>query len=318
MPIAIPEFLKRLAMKRREFIKGTLAAAGLAAVGGAAGRANAAPAARSAASSADRLIEQGARVMWVAPHPDDESMVGPILAKAGPKQRNPLYFLVLTHGDGGECAAPEGCRPDLGTTRGREMRKVAELYGATLQHEHYWNAPLPGSSFPKRHLIAQKWVDEHGDPTVLIAKAVRDFKPDLLLTFCPLVGFTGHPEHQAGSRFATAAVRLAADRTAKLPGEPFRVANVYFGINHYWLYRMFGGGDPLPYTETFNVRQPCLGGKSCAQIAAEYTLPHRSQKNDMEAVRRISPHLDVAYLRRTDPFTEIFDPFEPTDRTGMA
>jgi len=264
----------------------------------------------------DKLLDKGARVMWVAAHPDDESMVGPILAKAGPKLGNPLYFLVLTHGEGGGCAIAEGCHPDLGTVRGKEMQKVAELYHATLQHEHYWNAPLPGSSFPKRHLIARKWTDENGDPTLKIAKAIRGFKPDVLLTFSPIVGFTGHPEHQISSRFATAAVRLAADRTPTLDGEPFTVGHVYYGLNHIWAYRLFGGGDPLECTEVFDVRQPCIQGKTCVQIGAEYTLPHRSQNDDMETVRMVSRLLSVARLRLTDPFTEIYDPYEPTDRRG--
>ena len=46
------------------------------------------------------------------------------------------------------------------TVRGEEMKEVARLYGARLQHEYYYNAPLPVESFPPRHEIAQKWQEE--------------------------------------------------------------------------------------------------------------------------------------------------------------
>ncbi|MDP8223648.1 MAG: PIG-L family deacetylase [Candidatus Lernaella stagnicola] len=307
-------------MKRREFMKASATALGLFATGGAtAGFPSLAYAKTSGpVTPLDTLLEQGMRVMWVGAHPDDESMVGAMLAKAGPRLGNPLYFLVLTRGDGGECLLPGGCSPDLGTVRANEMKEVARLYGAELQHEYYWNAPLPVESFPKRHEIAERWVREHGDPTFVIAKAIRDFKPDVLLTFAPINGFTGHPEHQLASRFSTAAIRVAADPNSGLPGAAHRVEYSYYGLNRYWPYRLFGAGDPMEPTETFRGRQECIDGKTCLEILAEYTKPHRTQENDMGAVRVLSRYLITFYLRRTDPFTEVFDPHEKVVENGMG
>jgi LmbE family N-acetylglucosaminyl deacetylase len=320
--MSVSQRIKGLWMKRRDFLKTGASVFGAMAGGRAFSGLTETAAARSTAPSnvttLDRLMETGVRIMWVGAHPDDESMVGAILAKAGPKLGNPLYFLVLTRGDGGDCLLPGGCYPDLGTVRAGELAKVAELYGAELQLEHYWNAPLPVESFPKRHEIAQKWTDEHGDPTVVIAKAIRDFKPDVLLTFAPDHGFTGHPEHQLASRFSTAAVRLAADRKATLPGGAHTVPNVYFGLNRYWIARMLGGYDPQPATEIFRGKQDCIDGKTCLEIMAEYTLPHRTQNNDMGGVRILSRYLINFYLHRTDPFTQIYDPFEPITDGGMT
>lgn len=309
-------------MNRRNFMKSSVGALGfLSGAGGLAGGVSGCATIKPTSGgqlTLDQMLEQGARVMWVAPHPDDESMVGAILAKAGPKLGNPIHFLVLTHGDGGECPFPEGCHPDLGTVRGAELVRVAELYKASLQHEYYWNAPLPADSFPPRHKIAERWVRENGDPTVLIAKSIRDFKPDVLLTFSPIHGFTGHPEHQLTSRFATAAVRLAADGKAELPGQAHRVDHVYFGLNRYWIMRLFGSYDPLPPTEIFRGRQECIDGKLCTDIMAENTLPHKTQNNDMGTVRVISRMIVNLYLHKTDPFTEIYDPFEPVEAGGMT
>ena len=260
--------------------------------------------------SIDRLLDEGARVMWCGAHPDDEVLVGSILAKAGPRLGNAIYFLVLNHGDGGACHLPEGCVPSLADVRGRELEKVAELYKAQLQHEWYYNAPLPVSSFPKRHEIAKLWKD-HKDPVPVCAKAIRKFRPDLILTFNPHRGFTGHPEHQLASRFITAGIRMAADPKIKLGDlESHKVEHVYYGTNKYFLYRLFGADDPGPITEIFDATQPCIKGKPCYQIMADFSLPHRTQLTDMGAVREMRAFFKKNYLFKVDPFTEILDPYE--------
>ena len=260
--------------------------------------------------SLQQRLEDGARVMWCAAHPDDESMMGPVLAKAGPGLGLPLYFLVLTHGEGGECCIPGGCHPDLATVRAGEMKQVAQAYRAELQMERFWNAPLPVESFPARHDLAKKWHDE-GDPARLCAVAIRRFRPDVLLTFHPDTGFTGHPEHQIMARFAGAGARLAADAARDLDGLPaHRVPAMYYGLNRYFPFRWLGQGDPGIYTDRFDARQPCSGGKNCAQVMAELTKFHRSQDKDMRQIRILCRLIRDVFLYRVDPFTEIKDPFE--------
>jgi LmbE family N-acetylglucosaminyl deacetylase len=266
---------------------------------------------KETAMTLEDLVDSGARVMWVGAHPDDEALVGSIFAKAGPVKHNPLYFFVLTHGDGGECNLPEGCSPDLKTVRGEEMRHAAWLYGAQLQHESYFNAPLPVESFPPRHEIARIW-KENGDPALKIARAIRTFRPDVLVTFDPDHGFTGHPEHQLASRFATLAERIAADPAQEIDDlSPFRVKNTYYAINRYWIFVMLGAADPGPYSETFDARQVCADGKKCRDVMAWYTMAHRTQDRDMGTVRKVKWMIDDVYLYRVDPWAEIRDPYEP-------
>jgi LmbE family N-acetylglucosaminyl deacetylase len=306
-------------MNRREFLKLSLgAAAGTALSSSLLSACASHQLLRDGAPPIDELIEKHARVMWVAAHPDDESLAGAIMAKAGPRLGNALYMHVLTHGEGGDCLIPEGCHPDVATVRGEELKQVAKLYGATLEHDFYWNAPLPTETFPPRQKIAERWVKDGGDPAAKIAKSIRTFKPDILLTFSPIRGFTGHPEHQLASRFATAAVRLAAKTDPAAPGEPYKVPYTYYCVNKYWIYRLLGISDPLPYTEKFNARQPCIDDLLCIDVAAEFTRPHRTQANDMGAVRKVAKFIQFIYLRRTDPFTEIYDPFEPVEHGGMV
>lgn len=306
-------------MMRRDFLTTALGGAAWASaaalgLGGCAG----AKLAREGAPPIDDELDAGARVLWVAAHPDDESLAGPILAKAGPRLGNPVHLLVLTRGEGGECCLPDGCQPDLAAVRAEEMKEVASLYRATLEHDRYWNAPLPVESFPRRHEIARRWADENGDPAARIARTIRDFRPDVLLTFAPVHGFTGHPEHQIASRFAMAAVRLAAGPDASLAGSPHRVASCYFCLNRYWIARLLGSEDPLPWTEAFDARQPCIEGKSCVEVASEFTRPHRTQDRDMGTVRLVYGFVRSTYLHRVDPFVEVHDPFEEVERGGLV
>lgn len=249
--------------------------------------------------------------MWVGAHPDDEILVGALMAKSSLVYGNPLFFLIMNHGDGGDCCLPEGCNPDVSTVRGQEMVRVAELYHAQLQHEYFYNAPLPVSEFPKRHEIAEIW-RKYKDPTQVCAKAVRSFRPDVLFTFSPDFGATGHPEHQLASRFATAGIRAAADPEYKIDQlPPHRVGKVFYGLNRHWLMVLFGRSDPEVPMEVWDATQPCINGRNCRDTMAEFTKPHRTQANDMGAVRRLKRLMGKVYLYQTDPFTDIKDPFQP-------
>lgn len=256
------------------------------------------------------LLRNGARVMWIAAHPDDESMAGAILLRSSLYYKNPLYFLVLTHGEGGECCIKGGCHPDLKTVRGEELKKVAKAYNAELKHEYFYNAPLPVESFPPRNVIAKKW-KEYKDPVLVVAEAIRRFKPDIIFTFDPYKGFTGHPEHQLASRFATAGVVAAADSNVKIENtEPFKVKHFYFVLNKYFVFNLIGGIDPSPITEVWEMNKECSGGLSCKELLSRFTRFHRSQENDMKTVRRLLRWVDNLYLSKFDPFTTPLDPYE--------
>ena len=298
-------------MKRRSFLKHAVLTAGLVGAPMLTPACTSVPLRPVPGPGVDKLLRQGARVMWVAAHPDDESMTGGILARASLTYNNPLFFLIFTHGDGGECCRPEGCLPDLATVRGEEMADAAKLYHAELQHERLFNAKLPVESFPKRHEIGKLWKKEK-DPELLAAEAIRRFRPDVLFTFDPFHGFTGHPEHQLASRFATSGVRLAASGDPLNSGlPPHRVGHVYYILNKYWPFALFGAQDPGAVNETWDARQLCINGYKCRDIMARFTRIHRTQENDMNMVRTLVGIFDKVYLRKTDPFEEILDPYEP-------
>jgi len=301
-------------MERRQFLKLT-AAAGAAATlpvvaGAGCGMAPLRPDGSPETLPLEGLMAQGARTMWIAPHPDDECFCGSILARSRFYYGNPLHYLVLTHGDGGECCLPQGCHPDVATVRGREMALVAERYRATLRHECFFNAPLPVESFPLRHEIYEKWCAK-GDPLGVTVEEIRRFRPDLILTFHPDWGGTGHPEHQLGSRLATTATKLAADPAMTTEGlQPHKVTRVYYMLNRVWLLRLFGRADPGPVTESFDARVPCVPGMDCREFMLEATRLHRTQDNDMGTVRRFYSLFGELDLRQVDPFSELHAPDE--------
>jgi LmbE family N-acetylglucosaminyl deacetylase len=241
----------------------------------------------------DELLKQGARVMWIAAHPDDECFGGSLLARASIHYGNPLYFLVLTHGEGGECGLSRGCHPDLGAVRGEEMLQAAARYRATLQHEHFFNAPLPMSSFPSREELSVIWKKQK-DPLDVVVQAILRFKPDLVLTLDPDFGATGHPEHQLTARLTAEALRRAAPQ--------HRVRRMYYVLFRYWALRMIGSADPGPVTETWDPSVPCGEGKSCLDFMLEATLVHRTQHNDMGTVRSNPSAFSEIRLRQVDPY----------------
>jgi LmbE family N-acetylglucosaminyl deacetylase len=255
---------------------------------------------------------EDARVMWIGAHPDDETLAAPLLARACIGLKKPCYFFVFNHGDGGRCPLKLGCNPTLAATRGRELKKVADAYGAELEHHFFYNAPLPEESFPPRASIAKIW-KKKADPGELVANAIRKFRPTMILTFDPERGFTGHPEHQLASRFAMEGLQRAADSTAEgLEGEPWRVPVMYHVLNHFWITRIAGSSDPAEPTEEFNTHQSCgAPRKTCLDVALEITKFHVTQVRDMGLVRQLRPQIGQLYLRKIDPLTEpVPSPYE--------
>ena len=251
------------------------------------------------------------RVLWVAAHPDDESMGGPALSQACVLNKSPCHFFVFNRGRGGECNLDDGCQPDLGTVRHRELNRAARLYRATLEHYDFYNAPLPVESFPTRIELEKKWM-AMGDPVGLVARAIRRFRPSVIISLGPHRGFTGHPEHQAAARFAIAGARVAADPDSKnelVKGEsPHRISHVFHVLNKYWFMGIAGDPyDPGAHMWELDNTAHCEvdregNHRRCVDTIVAHTRVHHSQDTDMAAVRTASKFWGTGYIRRVDPF----------------
>jgi hypothetical protein len=153
--------------------------------------------ARMRASSPPPLFAFGPaqNILWIGAHPDDEILASPFLGAACKEFGARCTFLVMTRGEAGDCALPEGCLPDLGTLRVAEMRAAAEVLGGEVIQ---WTLPNTNALTPGA--AEDAWAEASGGHQILLGRleAVIDaVKPTTIVTFDPAHGSTCHPEHRA-------------------------------------------------------------------------------------------------------------------------
>ena len=187
------------------------------------------------------------RLACVFAHPDDETFcVGGTIAKyaAGGTR---IDVLCLTNGDAGKNAAvPVASRDELAGIRSAELHAAAAILGVhSLEMPCYGDGTLGAL-----------------EPTALIGDIVSFFRrvaPEVVITFGPEGAPTGHPDHRATSRAATAAFFLSGLRT-QYPAQiaaglvPHRAARLYF---HAWDHPLADARlvlEPVPPTAGIDVR----------------------------------------------------------------
>ena len=149
-----------------------------------------------------------ARLMFVGAHPDDESLAGAVFARACIELARPCHFAVMTTGEGGNCSLDD-CRPDLGSIRIGEMKRVADRYGASVSFGGFRNFPHTGSEDTAwLQTVLADWRTTT-DPVGWIREQIRWFRPTLLFTIDPRHGFYGHAEHILTGRLVFEALGLA-------------------------------------------------------------------------------------------------------------
>src|SRR5215212_9596500 len=145
--------------------------------------------------------ERRLRILGVFAHPDDESFcAGGTLAKYAAAGAE-IMVVSATRGDAGQIRdARAATRHTLGQVRERELELACERLGI-------------------QHAICLDYGDgtlKDVEPEILtrdVARIVRQFKPDVAITFGPDGGY-GHPDHIAIGAATTAACALAGDTVA--------------------------------------------------------------------------------------------------------
>jgi LmbE family N-acetylglucosaminyl deacetylase len=120
-------------------------------------------------------------VLMVWAHPDDETYLAGGLSATLTDARQRVVCVTATRGEAGGTAA------DLAEVRTAELEAALKLLGV---EEHHWlDYPDGGCA------------DVDADQAAARIRAlVDDVRPDTVVTFGP-DGFTGHPDHQAVSRW---------------------------------------------------------------------------------------------------------------------
>jgi LmbE family N-acetylglucosaminyl deacetylase len=129
-------------------------------------------------------------LLAVFAHPDDETTVGPLLARYA-AEGHPVWLVSMTSGQKG--VTPHGGIPagdQLGKAREAELRCSASALG--IREPILLGYQDQGISLPpEMEAIAGK-----------LREIINRTKPDVILTWGP-DGLTGHPDHRAASSIAT-------------------------------------------------------------------------------------------------------------------
>src|SRR5580765_4968278 len=212
-------------------------------------------------------------------HADDETAIGPILARYG-REGVQVHLIIVTDGSQGAGSAGGSLRPDLGLlgdeldrARGQEARCAADALGVR---------PPIFLGFPDGKLG-----DYIGDRSLLyrltdrIAGELQRLRPDAVLTWGP-DGGTGHPDHRLVSNIATQLARAGA------PGVPDRLFYMNLPAEGMRAMNPQRGAPPLliPEAKYFTVRVSFT--ERDFEAAQQAMFCHRTQFSE-EQVKQLGP-----------------------------
>jgi LmbE family N-acetylglucosaminyl deacetylase len=140
-------------------------------------------------------------VMMVGAHPDDEDNA--LLAYLTKGAHVNAYYLVATHGEGGQNEIGPELYEALGVLRSQELASARTIDGAI---QLYLGATDFGFSKSGDEAL-QKW--GHAQLLSRMVRVFRQYRPDIVMTHHDPIH--GHGHHQAVGRLVLEAVRAAAD-----------------------------------------------------------------------------------------------------------
>lgn len=162
-------------------------------------------------------VHSGRRIAAVFAHPDDETFATGATFASYAKAGVEIALFCATDGAAGKSSGvPVGSQEELGAIRRNELHAAARHLGIR---------DVTAAGHPDQGLAGI-------DADVLIGQVVgflRRVQPDIVVTFGPEGAPTGHVDHRAISRAATAAFFLAALPTEfEGSGQPHRAARLFY------------------------------------------------------------------------------------------
>ena len=137
-------------------------------------------------------------ILGIWAHPDDESfLAGGLLATAA-RNGQTVVCVTATRGEAG-VQDPKRWPPErLGKIRAAELKAAFNILGLRL---HHWLGYADGelAQVPEAEVVAR------------LRRLMERYRPDTIVTFGP-EGLTGHPDHQAVSRWAGRVAALSPPR----------------------------------------------------------------------------------------------------------
>ncbi|HET9281902.1 MAG TPA: PIG-L family deacetylase [Candidatus Angelobacter sp.] len=219
-------------------------------------------------------LKTTARLMQVTAHPDDEDGGMLTLESRGKGVESELF--TFTRGEGGQNKFGAESSDELGILRTLELLEADKYYGVEQRFSHVTDFGFSKTA----EETFNKW---HGHDIALgdLVRAIRAFRPDVLIARFSGTPRDGHGHHQASALLTIEAFRAAADPN-KFPEQikeglqPWQARKLYVGNPP----RMFQGGNIADedYTVKLNIGEysPLLG-MSYTQFALEGLAHQTSQ-----------------------------------------
>lgn len=166
-------------------------------------------------------------VIFVGAHPDDETLMSPILAYAADICKK-VVIVSSTKGESGWNLFKEDLSRTLAQVRQAEFEKSVKILNSVPVMYTYTNGltrahpkglavlDLKEPAFNRwksKDLkkessmdIYERWSKERGDPAVAVLNTLREFGVTIIITMDPVIGCTKHKEHTAISEATKRAV----------------------------------------------------------------------------------------------------------------
>jgi len=232
-------------------------------------------------------------VVFVGAHPDDETLVGPLMAYCADRCRQ-LVVVSLTKGESGWNLAKEDLTQTLAQVRQKEFASAVATLGGTPVTFDYVNGiskahpeglavldveetavrrwRSAGGREPSADAAYERWIKEDGDPAVKLAELFEEKGATLVIALEPERGVTNHQEHVAATRAVIAAVKARN-------GQPGRKLSLYYVV------RSSEAPESAEHIATSDLS--AAGGKDYGRIAHEskafYVSQFRFDKSAAEA-----------------------------------
>ena len=241
-------------------------------------------------------------VLYVGAHPDDENTA--MIAALAEGRLLRAAYLSVTRGDGGQNLIGPELGPALGLVRTHELLSARRIDGG----EQLFTRAIDFGYSKTADETFRVW----GREEVLrdVVRAIRTFRPDVVVSRFPESGDGGHGHHTASAVLTREAFRAAGDAT-RFPEQleeglaPWRPRRLFWNA---WR----RDGKPIEGSIPFEIGDysPALG-RSHTETAAESRSQHKSQ--GFGSSERRGRLTNALVLLEGEPATA--DPFEGIDTT---
>lgn len=215
-----------------------------------------------------KKLQKLGSVLYVAAHPDDENSA--MIATLAEGRLLRTAYLSVTRGDGGQNLIGSELGPALGLIRTHELLSARRIDGGEQMFTRaidFGYSKTPEETF-------RIWGHEEvlGD----VVRAIRTFRPDVVVARFPENGDGGHGHHTASAILAHEAF-LAAGDPKRFPGQiaeglaPWKPRRLFWNA-----WRRDGKPNPGAIPFELGDYNPALG-RSYTETAAESRSQHKSQ-----------------------------------------